>query len=611
VIKGGSARYWVIVAALATFAVAVRFEAINSGFFADDYAQLGMVSGNYPLPRSKLDLFTFSDGSVTEGEALIRSGFYPWFTNPTLRISMFRPLASGMIWLDYQIFGRKPLGYHYHSVFWWCVLFGVVAWLYRQLLPERDAILALALFATSVAHCVVIAWVANRCAIVCATFALLSVMLYRRRREREDALSPWPVALCFTLSFGFGEYALCALGYVVAYEAILGRGTRSVRLQHLWPVAVPTFAFLAIRGAFHYTPRGSGVYVDPVSDPLAFAVAAMQRVPVLTADMVLDLRGEYWTFGMDPWIYRWLDPSWIPVNSFARLDAWRTAHVAFGVLACVLFGLLCRWVWRWSDNPHLRWLGVGSALSLVPVIASFPSSRLLLLPLVGFCPLLAALFCTGVARVRTLFGSGARARALALSIIATGACAYHLILGTWLTRDQMVGIDQGSHQMRNAVLALEADSRFPSQHVVLLAAAEGNTSMYVPLTRWVYGRSVPVSCFVLSLVPSAYALQRVADNAFTIEYYKPASLLRTAAEQLLRGPQTPLRENQVFDAGLFRVTILSLRNGLPSRLLVQFDWPLEHPALRFMLSTREGIRVFKLPPVGAVVSVPAPAIPDG
>jgi hypothetical protein len=176
----------------------------------------------------------------------------------------------------------------------------------------------------------------------------------------------------------------------------------------------------------------------------------------------------------------------------------------------------------------------------------------------------------------------------------------------------MIGIDVGSKQIRNAVLQFDADDiRLKRQHVILLAAPEGSTSMYVPLTRWLYNKPVPLSCFTLSLVPSPYALTRVADNSFTIDFRSPAAILRTAPEQLLRGPQRKLKVDDVINTGVFRIVVLALKDGRPSRLMVRFDVPLEHPALRFMVATREGIKNFPLPPVGAAVEVPFPEIPRG
>jgi hypothetical protein len=605
-----AAGYWAAVLALAVVAVAIRHESIRTGFFADDYAQLGMLAGKYPVARSKLDLFTFSDGSITEGETLIRSGFYPWFSDPTLRLSMLRPLASAMIALDYAIFGRNPLGYHIHSILWWCFLFGVTAELFRRVLPAAQAVLALALFAVDETHCVIVTWIANRSAVVSVTFAVVGLILYLRSSKRTDSTSAWLIALCYLIAFGFGEYALCVIGYVIAYELIAADGDLRTRTKRLWPIAIPSIAYLAFRSAFAYTPQSSGMYVDPLSDPAGFGAAVIRRLPVMAADALFGLRGEYWTFGVDPWFYRWLDPHWLAPNAWDRLADWQRAQLVLGGIACLLLWVICRFVWRRDSNPSLRWLSVGGALSLFPVLGSFPSSRLLLVPLLGFCPLLASLFFTGIERAQVFARSGRRVTSFALGAAVTIPCLFHTAFATWLTRDWTLGMATGSQTTLKAVLNLEADEHLAEQHVVMLAAPEGSTSMYVPLTRWVYGRSVPLSCFTLSLVPSAYLLTRVADDAFTIEYDAPAAVLRTASEQLLHGAGHPLHVNDVVDAGLFSVTIQALRESHPSRLLIHFVSPLEHRALRFMTVTRTGIRQFPLPAVGGTVVVPEPMLPD-
>ncbi|HKU40393.1 MAG TPA: hypothetical protein VJR89_19665 [Polyangiales bacterium] len=599
-----SARYWAAVLALLTFAIAIRFEVIQSGFFADDYAQLGMLEHMYPVARSKLNLFTFSDGSRAEGDRLIRSSFYPWFTDPTLRLSMLRPLASALIALDHRWFGRDPLGYHIHALAWWCGLFAALAALYRQLLPPALALLSLALFATDEGQVVVTAWIANRSASASLLSAVLGLALYVSESKRR----PLAIALCFTLAFGFGEYALCVLGYVLAYEWTSGSPGLRTRLSRGWPVAMPTLVYLAVRGALHFAPQSSGVYLDPFADPALFARAALHRVPVMAADLLLSLRGEYWTFGHEPWFARWIP---LPgADDFTRLELWRALHLRLGIAALGVLALCIWFVWRRAEQAALRWLSLGSALSVLPVLGSFPSSRLLLCALIGFCPLVAALFLLGMTHARALLRERRKLRALALGAAVSALCAYQLLFSIWLTRDWVSGIDRGTRRTRRIVLELEADDKLPFQHVIVLAAPDGSTTMYAPLTRWVYGRSVPRSCFTVSFVPAAYRLERIAEHAFTIEYDAPAAVLRMAHEQLLHGPQHPFQLYDVIDTGVFRVLIQSLRDGLPNKLLFRFEWPLEHPAYRFLTVTERGMRVFKLPPVGASVVVPKPVMPD-
>src|ERR1700755_255171 len=43
--------------------LALRWPVLYTGFTVDDYAQLAMIHGDYPVPRAPLSLFTFSNGS--------------------------------------------------------------------------------------------------------------------------------------------------------------------------------------------------------------------------------------------------------------------------------------------------------------------------------------------------------------------------------------------------------------------------------------------------------------------------------------------------------------------------------------------------------------------
>src|SRR5262245_27445501 len=86
--------YGVLAACIVLCGLAPRLDALRIGFTVDDYAQLAMLSGEYPVARSPLQMFTFSDGSADENQALQRTGFFPWWSHPNLRISMCRPLSS-------------------------------------------------------------------------------------------------------------------------------------------------------------------------------------------------------------------------------------------------------------------------------------------------------------------------------------------------------------------------------------------------------------------------------------------------------------------------------------------------------------------------------------
>ena len=110
-----SRTYWLVVLLLGGLGLSFRWPALRTGFIVDDYAQLSMMQGTYPVPRAPLALFTFSNGSLRDNDTLRASGFFPWWSQSDLRISLFRPLASALMWLDRALFGGDAFAYHLHS----------------------------------------------------------------------------------------------------------------------------------------------------------------------------------------------------------------------------------------------------------------------------------------------------------------------------------------------------------------------------------------------------------------------------------------------------------------------------------------------------------------
>ena len=82
-----------------------------------------MMRGEYPVPATAaLSLFTFSDGSARENAKLRAAGFFPWWSSAALRVSLMRPLASALMWVDLRAFDRNAFAYHLHSAAWWVAM---------------------------------------------------------------------------------------------------------------------------------------------------------------------------------------------------------------------------------------------------------------------------------------------------------------------------------------------------------------------------------------------------------------------------------------------------------------------------------------------------------
>lgn len=585
------------------FACWLRRDVLWGDFLADDYAQLGMLDGTYPLNRSQWELFTFSNGDPVEGEALMRSGFYPWWADPAVRISMFRPLASAMIALDHGLFGSRAWAYHLHSLVWWVALLVTVAVLYQRRLTPIVAAAAFALFGCANAHGLALAWICNRSAILATLLALLSLQSYVSAREREGRSGMRLLSLLlFGVALGFGEYALCALGYFLAYEWFRSSDSLRVRARALCPWVGEAMLFLATRSALGLGMQRSGVYVDALSEPFEFARAVVVRVPVLIGDLLVALRSDYWTFGA-PFLATLrsrglIGPLWLQDPS-----AWRALQLCVGAAACALLLWLVRAVRVRDCDRNARWLLVGSLLSLIPVAGSFPSSRLTLAACVGFAPWVATLAVASFERFRF----GARVSAgLGLALFG-----YLVVVPAMQQRSEAMAFEFSTQRVKSAILGLEVDERrFATQDAIVIASLEGGMSSYLPLTRQRYGRTAPRACWPLSFVPSAYSLERTSARGFRIRFHGQHAVLNTVAEQLFRRPERLFHLGDTVQVGAMRVTVSELLQGKPKAIEVELDRQLEDPSLLFLFPTLDGYQRFRMPLLGDSVVVPTPVISE-
>jgi hypothetical protein len=599
--RTGKVLYWCAVAVVSAVGLYLRREALRVGFMADDYAQLGMLDGRYPVARAPYNLFSFSDGSTQEGLRLMTAGFYPWWADLHVRISMLRPLASLMIYLDHRLFGSNPLPFHLHSVAWWFFMLGTVAAFFRRLLAPATALVAFTLFAFGGAHAHALTWICNRNAFVSIAFSILALDRYVAHRRSGRTRWPFAAMLLYAVAFGFGEYSMCLLAYLAAFESCEGTESPRARLRAVIPMLVPAFVFLGARTLLGATVQRSGVYVDPVAEPLEFLQAVLVRVPLFLGDLMFAVRSEFWTFGL-PWLFAWAEFGIAPKSWLLDLGRWRHVQIGIGVGAGVLLLTLYRFALRGDEHRNVRWLCLGSLLSLIPVCASFPSSRLLLFALVGFAPLVATFVVKGVKelgqlRVRPF-------RALLAGSAGLVLLAFQTLIPLDLQHAELVTLLDRTSREREAILDMPVDeARFPGQDLVLLTALDGDTSMYVPLTRLRYGKVAPHSCMFLSYLIAPYDLERTAIDTFTMRFRNGDALLGSSVEQLLRSPKHPFHPSDVIETAEWRMTVLGTYKDKPQYMRIEFNRPLDDPSLLFMALTPDGYRVFYMPPIGGKVTI--------
>ncbi len=597
----GSNRYWPLAFTMILVGAALRYPAFGYDFAADDYAQIAMMEGGYPSPRHPLSLFSFSTGEREDVQALMDAGFFPWFSHPELRLSMFRPLASAMMWIDHGLFGRWAPGYHIHSLLWWLALLLVAAWTFRRLLGDRLGLLATLFFVLDEVHGVMMGWIANRNAMVSALLGLLALTAHVRARERGEPM-PHRVWIYFLIALTAGEYTLCMLAYFVAFELVERHGDPVARrLRALAPLLALSLGFLVLRSALGFGSHASDLYIDPTRDPLRFLAVATDRLPVMISDLVLTLRADWWSFGVPPAF----DLAGV-YQGPAPLERWRVIQEGVGWVGLLVVGLAavvalrgCAPVSR--EVVRVRWLLLGALLSVVPPLVTAPGSRSLVGPALGFAALLALLS-------RSL-PSLWRARRRAGAALAAVLVAIHVVLGTFLGFWDTAQMPQLAKIVRETSLGVALpDPALQDRRVIFLSSAEPITPTYFSLVRRLHNRAVPRSTWLLCPNPVPYDLSRTGPA--TLEAWLPhGTFLGTSYDLIFRTSQAPVGVGHRFVVDGMAATVLELRGGHPSRMRFDFEAPLHDSRYVILAPTPEGLRPYPLPPIGQTVRVPRPVVP--
>ncbi len=557
---------------------ALGLPSLNIGFFLDDHVHRYAMRG-LPGPARGLHLFDFTPQDPAELAVFIRAGPYPWWTSPTLHMRFFRPLSSALSWVDWGLWREVAWAQHLHSLCWHL---GVVAagWLVlRRLLPGAAGPVALLLFAIAESHFLPAAWLSNRNALVAGACALLGLAAHLR--WRRDGWAPGAVlsGLGLVGAVASAEVGVGFLVYPLALEWLGPQASWRQRLRGSAPALLVGAAYVVTYKLGGYGSRGSGVYLDPSAEPLAWLLAAPVRWLVLVGNALGNA----------------------PVDLWQPLPALQGFIVGESVLIVVLALFLLRRTWAGlaaTERPVARALGVAALLALLPTVSTFPMARLVFPASLGAAAWLAWL-------VRDLFRRRARAWLAVVAVV-------HVLLPVvyWVTvADVYAGIAERANQVAHT---MEVPRDWQGLRVVVLQSPDPGAFLITPLQRAVEVGTFPRTWWTLSMQEQDLRVTRTDERTLEVEPVG-GRWLDTLYEQVVRTMATPFSVGDRVPLDGASVEVLAAQDGHPTRIRLQLDVPLESPGLLF-LEWREGtFRRWTPPGPGASTLVrhqPGPMAPD-
>jgi hypothetical protein len=555
--------------------------AIGTGLVADDFLHELMLNpdpGIQGLLHRPFDLFAFATGDVAANHRLMDEGVFPWWTDPTVALSFWRPLTCLTHLLDHWLWAQSTVLMHLQSLVWFALALIGVACVYRRLLvPSWVAGLALLLYAIDDARAPAVAWVANRNALVSMALATPALVFHDRWRRDGDRRARWLGPVMLALGLLGGETACAVAGYLVAYAACLDRARVRERLLSLVPYA---FVVLAWRLFYAWTGHGvagSGVYLDLARDPMGFLRAAAVRLPLLLSAAFVGPWAELWeSLGL-----------WAPA-----LQPWM---LGWSVLVIVMVALVVLPVAK--KDPVTRFFAVGCVLASLPMCSTFVHDRLLMVPCLGSMAVVARVFASWIE------APGARrlVRTAAVGLLAI----VHLIVGPLLAPVRAyAAVGESGRLLKHAYDSIPSDPSVARQTVVLVNPPFDPFASYFPLSRQAEKRPRPAHLRWLATGATPLRIERTDERTLLIEAKR--GWLSTTSERMLRNPErAPAQVGDVVNLSDVSFEVTRISDRRPHTIRVRFAMPLGDSRLVWLQwdGDTRGYIPFLPPPVGSSVEI--------
>jgi len=560
--------------------------ALGVGLVMDDWFHrmvlLGLpgVDDRGPAWRS---LFTFMPGPGRNGP-LLDMGLLPWWADPAVRASFFRPLAALSAMVDTRLWPDTPWLFHLHSLLWWAAGLVLVAGLYRRRLPPAAAGLATLLFAVDDTHAWTVAWLANRNALIALVFGVLAIGWHAEGRRGRALVAA-------VLGLGAGEPFVGALGYLLAWE-LSQEGPRRERAARVLPYGLLLLGWRLVYQLEGYGASGGGLYVDPGRQPLAFLRALAERGPLLAASQVWGLPIDFWLL----------------------LD--RPVQVALSLGAALAVGAVVAWLWPLlRADRTARFLALGALLSVVPPCGALPTDRLLLWPGLGALALLA------LAAARTGWLEAEEPRPTRGRWLVGALLLLHLPLAALKLPARILALPAMGSLFTVGALEAPRDPALVNQDLVFVTGSELMVSYVGPLRAVIAAdrvraglppQQLPVPRRVALLSSMMTASTVTRTDARTLRIAPEGGFLAMTMDTMFRSRDQPFRLGQRIERADFVATVEALTvDGRPASVALRFDQPLDRGPYCFVAVVQGHVQPWPLPAVGASVRLDATMVrPD-
>ena len=402
-------------------------------------------------------------------------------------------------------------------------------------LPPVALAFAMCFFVVDDAHAMPTAWIANRNIMIALYFGALSIGHFIKWRQAEGSCV-W-CCLYLLLSLLSAEGGISAIGYMIAWSLVYEKSWRQ-RFLALIPIICLVLLWRLPYGVMEYGEWGSGIYADPISDPVGFLLVLITRLPIL-------LLGQWFIF-----------PTEITVAMPAAL-IWCTAVVGLG-LTCFLI-----WQFRalFREHADTRFWGLGMLFALIPVCATLPMNRLLYFAGVGAFALLGIFISHQKLPMRHPWFWVHGPLAALVCLLGVGSIAYAKDLMEMPERTLPKNITKEHHVIYFSGLSLPVG--------------------FGMVQRINEGKPRAASMTVLSHVSQDNFIERIDSHTLSITARN--GWFHLPMDRMFRSARLPMAMNETIRRIQFTATVVRMtEDHRPKTVHFRFDHPLEDERYRWM-----------------------------
>ncbi|TKC90557.1 hypothetical protein [Polyangium fumosum] len=566
---------------VALLAILLLLPTLGAGAMMDDHAHRMAYHPTFTRPggpRGDWDLFRFLEDDPVAFRSLQESGIWPWWAVAGSKLAFLRPLPSLWHALDYRVWPNAYWFMHAESILVFAATAFFAAHLYRRLFGATVAAgLAALIFAVDDTHAMVVAWIANRHAILSTLFAVLTLLAHDR--ARRDGWKPGvylaPLAL-FGAMFS-GESGLGALAYLFAYALFLDRAPLRARAAALVPHAGVALLWFAAYKLGKYGAAGGVFYIDPLTQTGEYLHAVATRLPVLLAGQMAAPPADVWML--------WPQSETRTLVSICLLVLLALGGGIFAVL---------------RRDRNAGFFTVGMTLSLLPTCAVWPGDRLLLFAGIGGSGLVASMLVAS----REHLGRAAR---VYVGAVAGVLVLFHLVLAplllplrAWSTGEMLHGYTE------RAITSMPKFDATAPQTLVVVSSPDSIIANTAIAARINANEAMPSPLRVLSTVQrGTLKVGRVDARTLSVTLSDGHFMEPTAT--VFRDPEkAPLRVGDRVDVGSMVAEVVTLTpdGKLPAQIDFHFDRSLEDPSMVWVVWEKTRFVPFEVPKVGETRELP-------